>query len=490
MKVAKYRAVFGLSSAGAVAVSMFWYRSVFLSTYGVLDDYRLVEQAQRGIRIFRMTEGHASTELATGRLVPSFLFTIIWRFVDDVSDLKFIRLFGFAVVVSALVMLAYFASREFELDRMMSAASSATLVFLGILLPGSVATVTWAQKATQLLAIPMAVGAGVLAARSRQMSRRTWLTVVILLSLSVFSYQQFVMMSTLPVAIAGANQFIRSRSRELLKRTIWVTLASLLALVINYMLVYLFDSSVIGEDSIPIADRVKNLVVQTLPFAIHLRVAKDFHLVAVTAALGATAVVLLIRARRSQLLLIAAVAYSTFLSALVSLGSNREINYRMAMPIQMTAWLGIAILIFSCAHQWTRSRNALRTALLFSALLITLFVAGDALTSVNQRIVNANSDEWAEVIDNVQSAKGLNAKQIILQMQDTPLSGPCAVYSEIGLLGRHVRWVLEDQYRLAVYELSLAQPNWNPEVVVISEEDFPPESPPAFEADLSVGRNC
>jgi len=469
---------------------MFWYRSVFQNSYGVLDDYRLVEQAERGIRILRITEGHASTELATGRIVPSLLFTIVWRIADDVSDLKFIRLFGYAVVVSALVMLSYFASREFKLDRMMSAVTTATLILLGVLLPGSVATVTWAQKATQLIAIPTAIAAGVLAARARHMSRKRWLMVVILLFLSVFSYQQFAMMSTLPIAIAGVNQFTSSRNGELIKRTLKVTLISFLILVLNYLIVFISDSSVIGDENIPIVNRLDRLLFQSIPFAIHLRIAKDFHLVAVTVALGVTAFVLLAWAGRSRLILFAAVTYSTLLSALVSLGSNREINYRMAMPIQMTAWLGLIMILCGSAHRCNRSRLIPRITLLSCALLITLFVAGDAMISINKRIVNANTDEWAEVFENVRSAKDANAEQITLRMQDTPLSGPCAVYSEIGLLGRHVKWVLEDQYRLAIYEQTLENPNWNPKVEVASEEDPPVVATQVFEVDLSAGRDC
>jgi len=57
-------------------------------------------------------------------------------------------------------------------------------------------------------------------------------------------------------------------------------------------------------------------------------------------------------------------------------------------------------------------------------------------------------------------------------------------------LGRHVKWVLEDQYRLAIYEQTLENPNWNPKVEVASEEDPPVVATQVFEVDLSAGRDC
>jgi len=480
--------VIGVASLCSAALSLVWYRSVFVSSYGVLDDYRLVDQARSGIGAFRINEGHASTELATGRFIPSLLFTTVWRFVGDVSDLRYIRLLGFVVVVSALAMLAYFAAQEFDLGAVATASTTFAIVLLGVLLPGSIATVTWAQKATQLLALPAAIGAGVLASRLCVMSIRNWLLVCSLLVLSVFTYQQFVMMSTLPLAVAGVNRFLHNGDKVILKRTAVVTAACFLTLLTNYIFVYVFDSTVIGESSVAFPKRVMHLFTQTLPFAIHLRIAKEPLLVTITAAMGIAALSLLARVGRAQLLLVVAVMYSTGLSALISLGSNREINYRMAMPIQLTAWLGLLLLMCVGVQNCRGQRAKLGAALTLVISLIITFVGLEAMTSVNGRIVRANTSEWLEVLDNVQIAKESNSEGIVLRMEDTPLTGRCAVYSEIGLLGRHVRWVLEDQYRLAIRMAASERSDWSPKVTVMDE--LPKPARGVFQADLAAARNC
>jgi hypothetical protein len=488
MKLLTRRKIIGSASFCSAALSMVWYRSVFVSSYGVLDDYRLVEQARSGIRPFRISEGHAATELVTGRFVPSLLFTVIWRLVDDVSDLKYLRLMAFVVVVSALASLAYFAAQEFDLGVSMTSFTTFVIVLLGVLLPGSVATVTWAQKATQLLALPAAVGAGVLATRFQSMTICKWSLVCGLLVLSVFSYQHFVMMSTLPLAIAGLNRFFHNRDEEMLKRTAVVTIACCLILLINYRFVYVFDSTVIGKSSFSFYERVMHLFTQTLPFAIHLRIVKDPLLVSITAALGIASLSLLAWVSRAHLLLVVAVLYSTGLSALISLGANREINYRMAMPIQLTAWLGLLLLMCVGAQKCWGRRARLGAAQMLLISIVIAFVGHEAMTSVNERIVKANTNEWAEVLDNVQVARESNAGRIILQMEDTPLSGRCAVYSEIGLLGRHVAWVLEDQYRLAIRAGAIELSEWSPKVTVT--EELPEPISGVFQVDLAAARDC
>ncbi|NDE67180.1 MAG: hypothetical protein EB062_03660, partial [Actinobacteria bacterium] len=58
--------------------------------------------AVEGMRPFRI-EGHAATELATGRIIPAYLFDLFWFRVDSLEDLTYVRWIGFSIVVLTIL---------------------------------------------------------------------------------------------------------------------------------------------------------------------------------------------------------------------------------------------------------------------------------------------------------------------------------------------------------------------------------------------------
>jgi len=459
------------------------------SVFAVTDDYRLIRFA-RVLRPF-ILEGHARAEAETGRVLPGLLFKIIWFGVDDISDLWTVRLIGIVLVgISVVVFLSWLAT-SLKTIPPRTQVLFFTVGFLAMVLPGVSATTTWATKTTHLMAIPLAMFAGVLATRL-YMGTWRWTTVTLLILLSVFSYQHFALLPTLPVALSAVlGGSISDRGRQL-KRVGLVIAIGLFALICNVIFVRVINPGQLDRiTGRPLSNRLAELI-DVAGKGAHLFVSKSVFALMITLLLIAATVIVSIWVDSKSWKVLIGIVAASGCSVLITFGADGDSSYRMILPTQLTIWLGLGALAIKSS---VKSRTPLdgRWTLLTTVLITTaLLTAVDARRVVGEDITGRNQNDWIRTncyIDKALSQE--SPREIVARLIPVELTGPHAVHSEVGLLASHLEWLFLDQWNLAITtspERSLLLEV--PLRVIGASEELPPQRANSYVIDLRLPCNA
>lgn len=469
-----------------VSLAILWWIASQHYPYAVLDDYRMVSSV-KGMRPF-IIEGHAETEFLTGRIVPAFLFDLVWIGVQSIDNLWYVRLLGLFVVAGAIVLYQVWFTRYAAITSPFARLSIAISSFLILLLPSVAATTTWAQKATQLFALPIALLAGILAT-SPSLNRKRWWSIAALIFLSVFCYQHFAAIAVLPLAIALGID--RSMSLKPPIRHLFIVLfLILLALLANLLFVRLLAPDVLGRVS---GKSMLTRFTETLDIlakSIHIFIDKQALFVLLSGVLVSVLVIIAISIDRRSAFVGVAVVLAIGSSAAITLGSDGDSSYRMTMPTQISLWLGLASLAsFSLQACRTRVRMNFKLIALAALVVSSLIVGIENRDVVERRISLANAKDWSELNCHLGSLdQGGSLEEVVVRLSPVPLRGAAAVASEIGLLARHVDWIFRDQWELAVISNEdltfLDQVNLK---IIDYDQDLPPKTFGRKVIDLRAG---
>jgi hypothetical protein len=419
-------------------------------TFAVTDDYRLIRMA-RDLTPF-VLEGHARDEVSTGRLIPGIFFKLIWLGVNGIENLWYVRLLGiFFVAIAVAAFLIWFATVAGLVSRL-SYFILAVTGTLAMFLPGIAATTTWATKTAHLLALPFAMAGGILAAGSRPTPIR-WSLITLLIFCSVFSYQHFAMLATLPVCVMLALRHNDEVGIRPFIRLLSVASIGLSAVLVNVAFVRVLESDVLDRISNrSLTNRLKELV-DVAAKASLLYVDRSVSLVMASGVVfcGVVLPVLLLRPRAWKLLV--GIAISTMCSTFLTFGGDGESSFRMVLPTQLTLWLGLGVLAaFGLSTRDTQPHwSFVIIPIVFSgALLLALLNTGAV---IRNDIAGRNARDWVHTKCQVKRLldSGVREKSVV-QLIPVELSGPNSVRSEIGLMASHVDWLFLDQWSLAIDE--------------------------------------
>ena len=437
-----------------VAAAALIFRNCFLRPFAVADDYRML-LAVPDMGIFDIYSGHAGVETATGRVIPALLFKAIWFKASNLQSLDYVRFVGLVIVVICVLLLMNFFRSLLEIQNLSNRFLLAAGGLIVLCLPSTAAILTWAQKTTQILALLFAVLAGLLATRTSSSNRYILPLVAVLLMMSAFTYQHFVMIATLPIFVSLAQHYGTSLQKLVFRRAFFVFSAGLIALIFNFLFVSILYPDVAERIAgQTIFDRLESFFLSCLPKSMHLFVRQDIPLVLFSLLLMSLIIGVSIALSHTSIRLLIAVFASAGVSALITLGGDGNTAYRIVFPSQMTLWTGV---IGVAAISIQNSSNNQLKKLMLSLVLVTVVIVGvEANTTINQRIILANERDYAELECKLQRHSALTPpKEIVIRLSPVPLRGSNAVYSEIGLLARHVNWLAADQLQLAIRELNL-----------------------------------
>lgn len=447
MTTSSFRAI-GLLYFGplaGVAIAIFLWVTAQHTPYAVLDDYRMVA-AVKDMRPF-VIEGHAATEFKTGRFVPALLFDLVWTGVKSINDLWYVRILGLLVVAGSVVLYQVWFMGYAKIVSPMAKVSIAISSFFVLLIPTVSTTTTWAQKTTQLIALPLAMLAGILTT-SAQVRIRRWAAISILIFLSAFSYQHFVTIAVFPLAVAIGIQ--RFGSPRLVVGRMMVVLCLIFgSLVTNVLVVRLVAPDVLDRVSqIPLRTRISEAF-DVLVKGAHLFVDKDVPLLGLSASLIIGVIAIALFDNRKTVLVLVAVMFAVAASVAVTLAGDGDSSYRMTFPTQITLWLGLGSL--SSYSIQLNNRKIQKIISLGFLALISLFLVAESNNTVGNRISEANADDWTNINCHLLSfIPNPVLEEVVARLSPLPVSGNTSVASEVGLLASHVEWIVRDQYELAV----------------------------------------
>lgn len=416
--------------------------------FAVTDDYRLISAAQN-LRPF-VIEGHARLEASTGRVVPGFLFKLIWFAVNDIGDLWYVRLLGVGLVgLSVATFLSWFVIKA-GITSKPSLGLLALLGALTLLLPGVAATTTWATKTAHLLALPLAMTGGLVATKSKMTAVR-WCLVVILIFGSAFSYQHFALFAVLPVAIVAALSSIDEETPRQLKRPFIVMVIGGAAIAANFGVVWLMGDGVLNRISDrPLANRFKELV-DVLAKGALLYVDRSFLLVLMSFIVASCVFIMTFKSAKKAWFLLFAIGTSVAGSVLLTFGADGESSFRMVLPTQLTIWLGLGTL-------GAYVMNVPSLGLVQGKLFVPLAFAGALIIAVisttgiiRNDIALRNARDWTNTTCELKKIlDGDIPERISVRLRPIELSGTNAVRSEIGLTASQIGWLFQDQWNLAL----------------------------------------
>lgn len=428
-----------------VTIAIFLWVTAQHTPYGVLDDYRMVA-AVKDMRPF-VIEGHAATEFNTGRFVPALLFDLVWTGVKSINDLWYVRILGLLVVAGSVVLYQVWFMGYAKIVSPMAKVSIAISSFFVLLIPTVSATTTWAQKTTQLIALPLAMLAGILTT-SAQVRIRRWAAISILIFLSAFSYQHFVTIAIFPLAVAiGIKRF--SSPRLVVGRMTIVLCLIFGSLITNVLVVRLVAPDVLDRVSqISLRTRISEAF-DILAKGAHLFVDKNLSLLSLSASLIIGVIAIALFDNRKTVLVLVAVMFAVGASVAVTLAGDGDSSYRMTFPTQITLWLGLGSL---SSYSIQLNNGKIQKLISLSLLaLISLFLIAESNNTVGNRISEANADDWTNINCHLLSlAPNPSLEEIVVRLSPVLLSGNASVASEVGLLASHIGWVARDQYGLAV----------------------------------------
>ena len=469
-----------------VLSAMFVWLTAQVGEYAVLDDYRMVT-AVKVMRPF-VIEGHATTELNTGRVVPALLFDVVWSGVKSIDDLWYVRLLGFLVVGVTVVHVQSWIIRSVRLTSSFSRIAIGITSFLVMLLPCVAATTTWAQKSTQLLALPFAMSAGILAGSERAPKWR-WPAVMLLILLSAFTYQHFTPIAVFPVLVSAATRST-AISLEYLRRIAGVIGCVLVSLVANLVFVRNVAPDVLERiEGRTLSNRLADFI-DVLAKAVHLQVDKDPQLLALSLLLVVLLFTICVIARKSATLIAALVLVASVISAGVTIGGDGDSSYRMTFPTQIVFWLGVGCLAaFALAEEQAQLSRTLKVTILGLLVIVAAILSADGSNTLGKRISIANATDLANMKCQIQNLNGDDLPEVVIVKLSSPRVGAGQeVASEIGLLASNVEWTVRDQWNALVSESPNFQDLSEIRLVVIESGDvLPPaeQSPIVIDSSLS-----
>ena len=482
MTTSSFRAI-GLLYFGPLAgvtIAIFLWVTSQHGPYAVLDDYRMVA-AVKDMRPF-IIEGHSETEFNTGRFVPALLFDLVWTGVRSINDLWYVRLLGLLLVAGSVVLYQIWFMGYAKITSPTAKVSIAISSFIVVLLPTVSATTTWAQKTTQLLALPLAMLAGILAT-STQVRICRWVAISILIFLSAFSYQHFVTIAVFPLAVAMGIRRSGSLRPEVGRMTVVLGLV-FGSLITNVLVVRLIAADVLDRVSqIPLRTRIAEAF-EVLAKGAHLFIDKNVLLLGLSASLiiGVTATALFNNKRTVSVLV--GVIFGVGASVAVTLAGDGDSSYRMTFPTQITLWMGLGSFV-SYSIQQSGARLWKLLSLSFLAL-ISLVLVVENKNTVGNRISEANADDWANINCHLLSLEpNPSVEEIVVRLSPVLVSGNASVASEVGLLASHVEWIVRDQYKLTIKsDQRLNHLESVMFTVVDYDQDFPTQTAKVVTVDL------
>lgn len=433
------------------------YLPALLAHFAVLDDYRKVLEFQHGFTTWKplnLSSGVALTNVVAGRVIPAVIGNLVWPWVTSVQMLWLPRILSFTIVLATTLFLVHWTAQllQFSLFQKWVFASAPVLL---LLLPGSIAVITFASLSTALPALPMAVGSGIILSRDSVTNKHLLGSFVLSLG-AAFSYQHFTMLLGLPLAIWAADTYCKSR-RVPVARLATGLAFGVVALLANYVYLLMVSESAIERVSgVGLLDRFNNLLTSYLPKSLHFWLDKSTQWFALSLALvlGVGAIGIM-RKPESAIFLLAAL-FSWLCVSLPTVAGDGHASYRLIFPAQFAFFFGL-IVAFTYAHRAPAAGKQIPHSFGTSSAAVLLVVALVVLPSSREtlynRIARANSFDYTLLrchLRNIESPS--TVETILLRLVPVALTGDQAVYSEIGLRAIHVEWVLFDLYRVLLVE--------------------------------------
>lgn len=226
-------------------IGVAFYVGALLKRFAVLDDYRKLLEVNNGMRLFGIEQGMAGTLWVSGRVFPAVVSGVVWSIATDISRLSLLRILGLIAVIASIVLMTRLARRISAPRKAHVGTVVSSITGMGSLLflPTVGATVTFATLAVPLIAIPTALLAGsLISVPSPSVHRITG--AMVLVFISVFSYQQMAVLATLPVFLWSATRFVQGELRSLPLKQIGLVIGMLAAgLLSNLFFVSLVSPS-------------------------------------------------------------------------------------------------------------------------------------------------------------------------------------------------------------------------------------------------------
>lgn len=462
------------------------YFSALSKHFAVLDDYRMV-LAVEGMRPFRI-EGHAAVELATGRIIPAYLFDLFWFRVDSLENLTYVRWIGFSIVVLTILAICIWFVRMSQTDKASPFVLVIPVSLLTMSLPSVAATVTWAQKATQLLAFPLSATAGIIFARAN-LSSRLRVVAVMLTVVAAFTYQQFGLFTIFPVAMWAAVHYSTGTKWVYRRRLLEVLMTCFIALLLNMTFVRVRSPDVLsGIQGRVFPDRIEAVLSSYIPKSSHLMLDKSLPSVMISGVVLGVLVLLVGLVNHKSLVVVLASLLTMATTALIVLGGSVDVSYRLIFPGQIAIWLGLSLALIHALTSPDKNRAWTRPASAFGYCCIAILFALYARDVPTTHIAERNAEQWEEAKCHLKHAsQNIDLSRMVFRLDHVEFSGNAAVYSEIGLTARHVDWILADQILMLVTtqaDLSVLQ--GVPLEVLDPTDALPSQSLTVFVADLQV----
>jgi len=446
---------FAICSLVVSVIGVAFYVGALLKRFAVLDDYRKLLEVNNGMRLFGIEQGTAGTLWVSGRVFPAVVSGVVWSIATDISRLSLLRILGLIAVIASIVLMTRLARRISAPRKTHVGTVVSSITGMGSLLflPTVGATVTFATLAVPLIAIPTALLAGsLLSVPSPSVHRITG--AMVLVFVSVFSYQQMAVLATLPVFLWSATRFVQGELRSLPLKQIGLVIGMLAAgLLSNLFFVSLVSPSALERvTSVSLSTKLANAITSYVPKSLHLFLDKDHRLFVVSLAMFVVLSVASITMWRPAWALLTAVLASYSVSAILFLGTDGEASYRLVLPGQFILWGGLLVtFLIAVSH-----RPAPGTNFWILIVMPLLILFGTTLTQAREitydRISSANASDFANLechMDRSYSSL-IDHDEVLLRLRPVELSGDRGVHSEIGLLASHVGWVAIDMWDVLV----------------------------------------
>jgi hypothetical protein len=453
--------------------------------YGKADDYWLLA----GNAAFS-PESAAQVWIEAGRFVPALMSRWLFPSVDTVPELLLLRVLAIVALALTGVVLSLTTLRLVGSPRSWVSHAVALVVgCMAMVTPAAPVAATWAVMALQLWALPLALGAGLVATTQRRLLGLRWEVVsVVLVLLATFTYQPAAAACLLGVFMWSSLRWARQEPPHW-RRPALVTAFLVVALAVNVGLVKLLDwagnervgGNGLGESA---AWFILDLIPRTIAFSVPTTLnSAGWTMVVLIAALLSPMTL-----DRRFLALPASVVLAWLGAAGVLVPGELFASHRLVMTPQTVLWCGSAVCAAFTLRAWAAWRPRTVTALVVALAGGASVLLGVSSYRAYVYMAKPNAVDWASVQCVLRESQPLTDRSVLTVNPHTASVSPVHSY-EYGGIATSAAWVLPDMVWLAAkaVDRDALPPKVNARdlsVVEISAGDSVPPSALRFEQDI------
>lgn len=453
-----------VTTLGSIGLLLATYWSALFAEYGRADDYIYLY----GVRTDSLDAGLGLVWLDAGRIVPALVSG--WLLPQDgtLDDLVVPRLVAGLMMAAGAAVMAILALKL--MGRRTPSTLVLSLVVAGVALSTTSApsAVTWAVMAAQLIALPLALIAGMVVTESDR--RWRWVVSVLLIVVATFSYQHFAPLAFFTALTCTAARWARGR-RVSWWEPILVGATVVAALAGNYAFVLSRDGYAVSRlVGATMTERASWFVSEFLPRTVDFAVPwSGGSAVASAVVIGALLVSPMVLGVRWAALPLAVVT-SWLSAAIIIVPGELWASYRLISAAQFVLWTGAACCAAVCL---SGLRSAAWRRLGTGVCVVTV---GYSLLMAHTRAVDyfaaPNIIDWQSAKCAVEQSGPIDQRQRVQLNSWVESTSPVISYDEYGMPASAAVFAMPFLVWLAEDAVNGAhEPNFDPALTTLVASD-------------------